>query len=94
MFTKVAEFSFQNKEMIMGIQKRRLIDEKRNLIAEEYEKAMNDYTSGRVKTGNSDQLFMARDEELKKRVREIEEGKIKGIPAQEVFARLKEKYGS
>jgi hypothetical protein len=37
---------------------------------------------------------MARDEELKKRVREIEEDKIKGIPAQEVFARLKEKYGS
>jgi len=71
MFTKVAEFSLPDKEMIMDIQERRLIDEKRNLIAEEYEKAMNDYTSARVKTGNVDQLFMTQDEELKKRVREI-----------------------
>jgi putative addiction module component (TIGR02574 family) len=32
------------------------------------------------------------DDELKKRVREIREGSVKGIPAEEVFARLEEKY--
>jgi putative addiction module component (TIGR02574 family) len=32
------------------------------------------------------------DIELNKRVREIREGKVKGIPAEEVFAKLKEKY--
>ncbi len=32
------------------------------------------------------------DAELKKRVREIREGKVKGIPAEEVFAKLEEKY--
>ncbi len=32
------------------------------------------------------------DLELKKRVREIREGKVKGIPAEEVFAKLEEKY--
>lgn len=30
--------------------------------------------------------------ELKKRVREIREGNVKGIPAEEVFAKLEEKY--
>ncbi|MCP5049639.1 MAG: addiction module protein [bacterium] len=32
------------------------------------------------------------DLELKKRVREIREGKVNGIPAEEVFARLEAKY--
>jgi len=32
------------------------------------------------------------DLELKERVREIREGKVKGIPAEDVFAKLKEKY--
>jgi putative addiction module component (TIGR02574 family) len=32
------------------------------------------------------------DDELKKRVREIREGSVKGIPAEEVFARLEDKY--
>ena len=32
------------------------------------------------------------DLELKRRVQEIREGKVKGIPAEEVFAKLEEKY--
>jgi len=32
------------------------------------------------------------DVELEKRVHEINEGKVKGIPAEEVFANLREKY--
>ena len=37
-------------------------------------------------------LASAWDEELKKRIREIKQGKVKGIPAGEVFAKLEEKY--
>ena len=32
------------------------------------------------------------DIELKKRIREIREGKVKGVPAEEVFAKLEERY--
>ena len=32
------------------------------------------------------------DIELRKRIREIREGKVKGIPAEEVFAKLEERY--
>ncbi|MCK4765972.1 MAG: addiction module protein [Candidatus Aminicenantes bacterium] len=32
------------------------------------------------------------DAELKKRVREIREGKVRGVPAEEVFVRLEKKY--
>jgi putative addiction module component (TIGR02574 family) len=37
-------------------------------------------------------ISSAWDVELKKRVQEIREGKVKGIPAEEVFAKLEEKY--
>ena len=37
-------------------------------------------------------MSSAWDAELKKRVQEIREGRVKGIPAEEVFARLVEKY--
>lgn len=40
----------------------------------------------------AEDMSSAWDAELKKRVREIREGKVKGIPAEEVFARLEEKY--
>ena len=32
------------------------------------------------------------DMELKKRIREIREDKVKGVPAEEVFAKLEKKY--
>jgi putative addiction module component (TIGR02574 family) len=37
-------------------------------------------------------MSSAWDAELKKRVREIRDGRVKGIPAEEVFAKLEEKY--
>ena len=37
-------------------------------------------------------ISSAWDEELKKRVQEIREGRVKGIPAEDVFARLEDKY--
>lgn len=39
----------------------------------------------------AEDMSSAWDAELKKRVREIREGRVKGIPAEEVFARLEEK---
>lgn len=37
-------------------------------------------------------VALAWDNELEKRVREIRQGKVKGISAEQVFARLEEKY--
>ncbi len=43
--------------------------------------------------GNTgEDVSSAWDLELDKRVREIREGKVDGIPSEEVFAKLKEKY--
>ena len=39
----------------------------------------------------AEDMSSAWDAELKKRVREIREGRVKGIPAEEVFAKLEEK---
>jgi putative addiction module component (TIGR02574 family) len=41
---------------------------------------------------SAEDMASAWDLELKKRVREIREGRVKGIPAEEVFAKLEEKY--
>ena len=42
--------------------------------------------------GAEQDVSSAWDVELEKRVREIREGKVKGIPADEVFAKLRGKY--
>ena len=42
--------------------------------------------------GEEQDVSSAWDVELEKRVHEIREGKVKGIPAEEVFAKLREKY--
>lgn len=43
--------------------------------------------------GNADgDVSSTWDLELDKRVREIREGKVEGVPSEEVFAKLKEKY--
>ncbi len=54
---EMSGFSLNDKEMILGILERRLTDEKRDLIYKEYKQAMKDYRSGKVKTGNPDDLF-------------------------------------
>ncbi len=43
--------------MILEIMQKRVIDEKRNLIYNEYIRTMEDYISGKVKTGSVDDLI-------------------------------------
>ena len=54
---EVSKYPLYDKEMILGILQKRLIDEKRDLIYNEYIRAMKDYRSGKVKTGSVDDLF-------------------------------------
>jgi hypothetical protein len=54
---EVSKYSLYDQEMILGILQKRLIDEKRDLIFNEYKKAMKDYSAGKVKTGSTDDLF-------------------------------------
>ena len=45
-----------------------------------------------IDEGTNEDIASSWDAELKKRVQEIREGRVKGIPAEEVFAKLEEKY--
>ena len=54
---EVSKYPLYDKEMLVEILHKRLIDEKRDLIYKESKKAMKDYRSGKVKTGNVDDLF-------------------------------------
>jgi hypothetical protein len=54
---EVSKYPLSDKEMILGILQKRVIEEKRDLIYNEYVRAMEDYRSGKVKTGSVDDLF-------------------------------------
>jgi hypothetical protein len=54
---EISKYSLPDKEIILDLMKKRLIEEKRNIIYGEYKKAMKNYRSGKVKTGNVDDLF-------------------------------------
>jgi hypothetical protein len=54
---EVSKYSLYEKEMLLGILEKRLIDEKRDLIYKDYREAMKDYVSGKARTGNVDDLF-------------------------------------
>jgi hypothetical protein len=54
---EISKVSLPDKEIILDIMEKRLIEEKRNLIYGEYKKAVKDYRTGNVKTGNVDDLF-------------------------------------
>jgi len=56
---EVAKYSVPDKEMILGILQKRLIDEKRDLLYRKYKKSVKDYQSGKVKTGSATDLFNA-----------------------------------
>jgi hypothetical protein len=45
-----------------------------------------------METDNDPEVEIAWDEELQRRAIQIEKGEITGKPAEEVFARLREKY--
>jgi len=54
---EVAKCSVNDKEMIVRIIEKRLIDEKRNLLYKKYKKAEKDYRKGKIKTGSVEDLF-------------------------------------
>ncbi len=54
---EMSKFSLNDKEMLIGILQKRLINEKRDFIYKEYKKAMKDYQSGKIKSGSVDDLF-------------------------------------
>jgi|GEM_PF-2528537 len=54
---EVAKYSVNDKEMILGILKNRLIEEKRNLLFKKYKKSLKDYQKGKTKIGTVEDLF-------------------------------------
>ncbi len=54
---EISKYSLPDKEIILDIMEKRLIEEKRDIIYGEYKNAMKDYRAGNVKTGNVDDLF-------------------------------------
>ena len=54
---EISQHSLDEKEMIAEILNKRLIEEKRDLIYKEYKRAMRNYNTGKVKSGNVDDLF-------------------------------------
>jgi hypothetical protein len=60
--SEVSKFPLPDKEMIVEILEKRLIDEKRDFISREYKKALKDYRAGEVKIGSVDDLFGSHEE--------------------------------
>lgn len=56
---EISRYSLNDKEIILDIVQKRLIDEKRDHIYKDYKRAMRNYQEGRVSTGNVDDLFEA-----------------------------------
>lgn len=54
---EISRYSLNDKEMILDIVRRRLVEEKRERIHREYKKATKDHRSGKTKTGSVDDLF-------------------------------------
>lgn len=60
--SEVSKFSLRDKEILDEILRKRIIEQKRDLILEDYKIALKDYRKKNVKTGDADKLF----ESLKK----------------------------
>ncbi|MCK4763318.1 MAG: hypothetical protein KAW12_14060 [Candidatus Aminicenantes bacterium] len=56
---EVSKYSLGDKELIVDILKKRLVEEKREMIYKDYRQAMKDYRDGKVKSGSADDLFNA-----------------------------------
>ncbi len=57
MLDELSDYPLQDKEMLLDILQKRVIEEKRELLYRDYRKAMKDYQTGKVKTGSVDDLF-------------------------------------
>lgn len=54
---EVSKYPLNDKELIVDILQKRLVEEKRELIYRDYQEAMKDYKKGNVKSGSVDDLF-------------------------------------
>jgi hypothetical protein len=58
---EISKHTIDEKEMILEIVNKRIIEEKRESIYKDYKSAVKNYKSGKVKTGTVDDLFMEID---------------------------------
>ena len=56
---EISEFSIEEQEIIADVINKRITDEKRELIYNDYIKALENYNNGDVETGSVDDLFKA-----------------------------------
>jgi hypothetical protein len=54
---ELSSYPLQDKELILDILRKRVIEEKRELLYLDYQAAMRDYKAGKTKTGGVDDLF-------------------------------------
>ena len=54
---EISTFSLDDKELIAEIIQKRIIEEKRQNILENYKKSFNAYQKGETQTGDVDDLF-------------------------------------
>lgn len=59
---EIARYPVTDKEMILDIMEKRLVEEKRELIYNDYREAVKDYEAGKVKSGGVDDLFNSIDD--------------------------------
>lgn len=62
---KFDSLSIEDQESILEIEKKRLIERKRELLVEEVKEAGKEYTEGKYIEGNADKLMKAIEDESK-----------------------------
>lgn len=54
---ELSGYPLQDKELILDILKKRIIEEKRELLYMDYQEALRDFKAGKTQTGSVDDLF-------------------------------------
>lgn len=55
--TEISKYSLDDKELITDILRKRIIEEKRQIIYDNYQESMKNYLEGNVQKGGVDDLF-------------------------------------
>ena len=55
--TEISKYSLDDKELITDILRKRIIEEKRQKIYDNYQESMKNYLEGNIKKGGVDDLF-------------------------------------
>ena len=55
--TEISKYSLDDKELITDILRKRIIEEKREIIYDNYQESMKNYLEGNVQKGGVDDLF-------------------------------------